>query len=370
MQWSAMKADVMSATECRCEPPGGIQGVEKRIDVVCDRVTSPLPEEYDVMTAEQTRPDVAVAEFRMPATGAPSLGERLRAGRAMRDWSSAEVAAQLRLPLHVVERLERDDYAGINDAVFLRGYLRSYASLVGVPVEEALDVAAAHSQVAPLVATGTISRSRYLFERYSASATYLTLTALIVVPAVWLAMHGGLRQDLARVTPLDPPAMLSQPLATTDHAASASDAPVTGSSMTTTAPIETAAPVVREQTPIVASMTPFQLVEVPRPAEAPAEPVSAGAGEGAHTLVLRLTQPSWVEVSTVDGRKLAYAMLPAGSVHEYRSDGTLNVSVGNTDGAQLHADGSAIDLTRFQRGNVAHFKVFGDAGVAGERAQP
>src|SRR4029077_16302842 len=54
-------------------------------------------------------------------------------------------------------------------------------------------------------ATGKVSRSRYLFDRYSVSATYLILTALIVVPAVWLATHGGLEQNLAHTTPLDNP---------------------------------------------------------------------------------------------------------------------------------------------------------------------
>jgi len=311
----------------------------------------------------------------MPSTGEPSLGERLAAARQAHGWSSTEVATQLRLPLHVIERLERNDYAGINDAVFLRGYLRSYATLVGLPVEQALGVADAHSQVAPLVATGTISRSRYLFERYSASATYLTLTALIVVPAVWLATHGGLRQDLARVTPLDPPAMRSVPAPLPDSAAAGAGTEAGGSTaLLAMSPTDAAGTITltpREQTPIVASMTPFQLTEPSRQPEPPAvETATAQAGEGAHRLVLRLAEPSWVEVSTADGRKLEYAMLAAGSVHEYRSDGVLNISVGNTGGAQLHADGNAIDLSRFQRGNVAHLRLFADGSAVAERGQP
>ncbi|KAB2900622.1 MAG: helix-turn-helix domain-containing protein [Dokdonella sp.] len=320
---------------------------------------------------QPTHDDAAVTEFRMPATGQSSLGERLRAAREARAWGAADVAGQLRLPQHLVERLERDDYAGINDAVFLRGYLRSYAALVGVPVEDALRVADANSQVAPLVATGTISRSRYLFERYSASATYLTLTALIVVPAVWLATHGGLRQDFTRITPLDPPAPLAAPATSGAFVADSTHGHGhLGSAPATAASDEAgSAAVTALQEPIVASMTPFQLIEAPRLPEAPAV-APATASAGAHVLVLRLAEPSWVEVSAADGRKLEYAMLPAGSVHEYRSDGVLNLSLGNSGGVQVHADGNEIDLAQFRRGNVAHLKLFGSAAALAERAQP
>ncbi len=116
-----------------------------------------------------------------------------------------EVAQRLKLPLRLIAQLEGDDYAGIDQGVYLRGYLSSYARIVGIPTVAAETVASANVRTAPLVATGQMSRSRYLIDRYSVSATYLILTALIVVPAVWLATHGGLEQNLARTTSLDSP---------------------------------------------------------------------------------------------------------------------------------------------------------------------
>ena len=49
-------------------------------------------------------------------------------------WTSA---TRLKLPAQLIARLEGDDYAGLTEGVFLRGYLGSYARLVGVPVEQA-----------------------------------------------------------------------------------------------------------------------------------------------------------------------------------------------------------------------------------------
>ena len=48
----------------------------------------------------------------------------------------------------------------------------------------------------------------------------------------------------------------------------------------------------------------------------------------------------------------------------------MSVRVGNAQGAELRADGSVVDLAPFQRGNVAHLKLFGDNGPSAERPQP
>lgn len=301
------------------------------------------------------------------------LGQRLRAARETRNWSHADVANRLKLPLKLIERLECDDYEGLTDGVFLRGYLRSYARLVGVSVEQATSVAAAHTHTAPLIATGTISRSRYLFDRYSVSATYLVLTAIIVVPAVWLATHGGLEQNLARTTPLDAPANIvsipvREPVPHLD-ATSSADNTSTGSAVATLVAGTAAPDISADPPPVIASMTPFAVAQTPAAAPAPPEPAPAAnaVGSGAHVLSLKLSQQSWVEISTADGRKLEYSMLAAGSEHSYRSDGQLSVRLGNSQGAQLRTDGAAIDLTPFQRGNVAHVRVFGEAGASVSR---
>jgi cytoskeleton protein RodZ len=295
------------------------------------------------------------------------LGQRLRAAREQHGWSAADVSARLKLPVRLISRLESDDYAGLTEGVFLQGYLASYSRLVGVPVEEATRIAAQHTHDAPLVATGTISRSRYLFDRYSVSATYLILTAIIVVPAVWLATHGGLEQNLARTTPLDPPANIA--------AAPAHDAAPAGTAETSADAVAAATPSESqqstqslplpqvEQSPVIASMTPFPASPA-APTPAPAESAQAAVGSGAHTLQLKLSEQSWVEITAADGRKLEYGMLAGGSERSYRSDGPVSVRLGNAQGAQVRSDGSLIDLAPFQRGNVAHVKLFGETGAS------
>ena len=303
---------------------------------------------------------------------AGTLGQRLRAAREDKELSRADIAQRLRLPLRLIARLEDDDYQGMDEGVYLRGYLSSYARLVGVPTVIAESAAAAHTRVAPLVATGKVSRSRYLIDRYSVSATYLILTGLIVVPAVWLATHGGLEQNLARTTSLDSPTSIAVPpitqlpvSAVDGDDAGQNPAPVdqpASSSTDAATTVAAAEPPKQEQMPVVASMTPFATTQ-PSATPAPAQPASAGA----HSLALKLIAASWVEITAADGSKLEYGLLPAGAERSYASNGPLSVRLGNAEGAELSVDGKAIDLAPFRRANVARLRLFDGDGVQAPR---
>ena len=323
----------------------------------------------DLLPHDETPKQAAEA-----GTPGGALGHRLRTAREAMGLTRAETATKLRLPLRVLARLEDDDYQGMDESVYLRGYLSSYARLVGVPVVVAENAAAAHARVVPLVATGTVSRSRYLFDRYSVSATYLILTGLIVVPAVWLATHGGLEQNLARTTSLDSPTSISVPPiaqngatdagdtssnATTDEQGSSTAADAT----TTVAAVE---PPKQEQMPVVASMTPFSAQP---PAAAPTPEVAAPAKTGAHTLTLKIKSASWVEIVDADGTKLESGILPAGAERSYSSDRQLSVRLGNAEGAEVGVDGKPVDLAPFRRANVARLRVFGPEGAEAPRSE-
>ena len=113
-------------------------------------------------------------------------------------------------------------------------------------------------------------------------------------------------------------------------------------------------------------MAPFASAPATPPQATPANPstpVATEVGSGTHTLILTLNEQSWVEITAADGRKLEYGMLAAHSEHSYRADGPISVKLGNAQGAQVRADGAVIDLTPYQRSNVASIKVFTAAGA-------
>lgn len=294
------------------------------------------------------------------------LGPRLRAAREARGLDVGTCAHTLRLPTRVLMQIEANAYEGIDYHVYLGSYLSKYARYLGIDENE---VKAELERIKPsqptLVATGGISHSRYLLENYARAATYVVLTAAIVVPTIWLGVRGTLDRDVSHLAPLDaaPVAQIDAPAPASTAAnsmASASGAQASGPMATSPAatPAVQAAEPAQDQQPLMASMTPFPNLGGDSHAAQPAAPVASDAvGTGSHSISLSIPQASWVEVTTKDGSRLEYGLLPAGSAKTYHSDQPLEVRIGNASGAQVMLDGQPMALDAYRRSNVAHFRV-------------
>jgi len=283
-----------------------------------------------------------------------SFGSRLHAAREARGWDLEACAHALKLPARVLRQLERDQYDGIDSKIYLGSYIGKYGRHLGI------DDAAIQAEVnrirqiePPLVATGGISHSRFLFDRYATAATYVVLTAVIVVPMIWLGVRGTLDRDLSHLAPLD-----AAPVAQVDTPA-AKDAANHDLAVASTAPATTPKvllpPAQDQDQPLMASMAAFPSLESASLSPLKAAPVDAGTG--GHSLTLKLDAASWVEVTGSDGSRLEYGLLPAGSSKTYRSDQPLEVRIGNASAAQVSIDGQSMQLDDFRRANVAHFRM-------------
>jgi len=294
-----------------------------------------------------------------------SFGSRLHAAREAQGMDLEACAHVLKLPARVLRQLERDQYDGIDSKIYLASYIRKYGRHLGIneaSIQVELDRI---KQIeTPLVATGGISHSRFLLDRYATAATYVVLTAVIVVPMIWLGVRGTLDRDLSHLAPLDaaPVAQLETPAT---HAAAAD---THASSPAPQVVPSKATPPQGQDQPLLASMAPFPNLE--SASLSPTKPVvpAADSGAGDHSLSLSLTAASWVEVTQADGTRLEYGLLSAGSSKTYRSDQPLDVRIGNASGAQVSIDGKSIGLDDFRRANVARFRMQmqdGKASAAG-----
>ena len=77
-------------------------------------------------------PNIAAAAPIQPVEVSVTSGALLKQRRREKDLTVQEVAVQLRLDPRVIQALEADDYAGFAADTYIRGYLRSYAKLVGL----------------------------------------------------------------------------------------------------------------------------------------------------------------------------------------------------------------------------------------------
>lgn len=295
-----------------------------------------------------------------------SFGSRLHAAREARGLDLETCANTLKLPARVLRKLERDQYDGIDSKVYLVSYISKYGRYLGI--DEAslqLEIDRLRQIEAPLVATGGISHSRFLLDRYATAATYVVLTLAIAVPTVWFGVRSTLDRDLSHLAPLD-----AAPVAQSDSSTSGGTGEVIDRQKDKMAPQKpsNAIPVADQNQPLMASMAPFPNMRGDAvPAAEPAAPAT-DSSVGSHALSLSLTAASWVEVTEADGTRLEYGLLPAGSNKTYHSDQPLDVRIGNVDGATISIDGQRQELDGFRHANVAHFRMQlqdGKASAAG-----
>lgn len=355
--------DAVTPAEMNTQQSGSNE--EERYEALDPRSSQSAPDHDHVLPTEAAAPaddriaeDVpneptgTASEMRIePVEMSESLGQRMRAAREARGLTREEAASRTKMRIAIIDALERDEFDRIGHGVYLRGYLSKYLGLVGLPLVLADRVLERHADLPPLVTSGTISRPRYLFERYSGSALYVVLTGVIIVPAVLLAMRAGFDSNLVRVAPLD----ATESTQSITH----SELPLSASPTSTPTDASVAAQNAKtaaEDRPLAASMTPFPpteaaAVETPKPVDDSVVP------PGQHSLKITFAEASWVDVTTADGHKLEQGIVPAGSTRAYHSEQTLDAHLGNVNGTTVEVDGKVQDLTAFRHSNVAHFKL-------------
>lgn len=282
-----------------------------------------------------------------------AFGSRLRAAREARGLDLETCAHALKLPLRILRKLEQGEHDGIDSRVYLASYIGKYGRHLGIDDATIQAELARIRQVEPpLVATGGISHSRFLLDRYATAATYVVLTLVIAVPTIWFGVRSTLDRDLSHLTPLD-----ASPVAQQDAQAAAPGRPDAQSSTATAATAPAAQPA-QDQQPLLASMAPFPNLgdDALQPPKVAAPAVAADAA-GGHSLSLSLSAASWVEVVGQDGTRLEYGLLPAGTSKTWHSEQPLDVRIGNVVGAQVSIDGQAVALDGFRHANVAHFRM-------------
>ena len=255
----------------------------------------------------------------------------------------------------MLRKLERDQHDGIDSKIYLGSYITKYGRYLGINATSIqVEVDRIRQIEAPLVASGGISHSRFLLDRYATAATYVVLTVVIAVPTVWFGVRSTLDRDISHLAPLD-----AAPVAQQD-APGNSGRTVAGShaSQAQASSPPVAATVAVADQPLMASMAPFPNLSGDNSLVLPKPPVAAAdSGRGGHSLDLTLTAASWVEVIQADGSRLEYGLLPAGSHKTYHSDQPLDVRIGNVSGAQVQIDGQPVGLDDFRHANVAHFRM-------------
>ncbi len=116
-----------------------------------------------------------------------TIGTQLRAARKQCNLGVEQVARELHLDRAIIEALEDDNQAALPAAIFVQGYVRSYARLVGLQADELLRSYDEQAlQPPPLSVIGSsrrVPRYRLFTTRQLRNVVLVILAAILV----WMA---------------------------------------------------------------------------------------------------------------------------------------------------------------------------------------
>jgi cytoskeleton protein RodZ len=275
---------------------------------------------------------------------ADPLGLQLKHAREKAGLKMTDVSAQLKLPVQVVDALEREDWNKLGAAVYVRSYLSSYLKFLGLPVQLASEVQLSNTQSHPAVKILTAQSARRSIDSTWMKFASLGLTVAIVALLIMLAMHFQKPRGDNQVMPLD---VQNSELPRETVATSITEP--TNTAVTAAAPNSIASTdAANASTPVMASMTPI-----------------ASSTTNANTgWTLTMKGDSWIEIMGANGKRIDSGLISAGEQKQYALADVASMKIGNADTVELRRNGQVVDIATFNVDNVARFNVAADGTLS------
>lgn len=312
-----------------------------------------------------------------------SPGARLRKERQSQGLDQARIAAQLHLNESMIEALEGDDFNTLPGTVFVQGYLRNYARLLGVPEKEILD---SYQRLCPepdegclnSTASGSVTREVRSSHGVVQLVTWSIVIGLIVLLFIW--WQGRLDWQAESMLEVPPDEVMLQeqvmqdevlldrmPTLTLPAAEKATASQLEGRVEETQSEVEA---VMEQATLSGAEAPPLEEPELPvSVAEIPLPTVEAGSlsqpvaetqqeAQPVRELEFEFTERCWTEVRDASGKAQIIGEMRAGARRTLDASlGPFRIVLGNAAGAKLSLDGEPFDLAPYTSGGVARFTL-------------
>jgi cytoskeleton protein RodZ len=326
-------------------------------------------------------------------------GKQLHDARVQVRLSREQVAEMLHLSPQQIRALESNDFKSLPGSTYVRGYLRSYAQLLGLPVDEIV------GSYARLNGTFRSARLNALVPEPQVTtrdgsvkfATFLVVTVLIVLAVVWWqgrdyrllsdgpvggvsianGANDGASPGPARTSDLGTLPVASGPElgpAPTASALPAVPPPATGTAGDMNGRnLPASEPDAASGSTTTSGAAFIEPGRGPGSTQAwagreanPAETVDESTGSGVASppvaanqarLVLTTREEVWVDVRDARDNRLVYKLLPEGRKMTVFGTPPLKVFLGNPGGITVEYNGKNIDTRQFQRGRVARFTL-------------
>ena len=275
-------------------------------------------------------------------------GERLSDARAERDIPLHEIAKELHLDEYKVRALEQNNFEVLGAPVFVKGYLRKYAALVGIPVD---DILADYFRMNTSASEPLVIPHRAPPPREISPGPWLggIMAVAVAAAAGWWWVSSG--PEWAGDE--------SEPAALAPFAESREAQPPGESQPETNQAQATPQPPAEDVEP----ETPEPVADEPsRQDLAQIQPAGESnlPNEGEVELRVTFNGDCWTEVTDATGDRLYFGLGLAGRSVTVSGEAPLQVLLGNSANASLEVNGSIYAIPRSaRRGDTARLTIAG-----------
>ncbi|HHQ4593429.1 TPA: cytoskeleton protein RodZ [Aeromonas veronii] len=320
------------------------------------------------MTIEQPH------DFQQDDSQAAGPGQLLRNAREQLGWTREQVASRIHLRLTLIAAIESDTYDKHTSHTFIRGYLRTYAKLVGIPEETIL---AAYDKLGLTPPDNIDMQSFSRRSRQQANdnrlkvVTWLVILVLIALSVAWWW------QSTSRRSAGD------EALAATEMSATSStpaEPAITPPDAINTAPVEGAANA-PAATDVIAPAVVSDATATLAPASAGVAPTDVSAAVGTATdaavsgtngteseeavvdpatapqLKMSFTADCWLDVKDANGKTLFSGLKKANDELVLEGAEPLKFIIGAPMAVKLDYKGQSFDMSRYNNGRTARFSL-------------
>ena len=270
----------------------------------------------------------------------PSPGSLLSKGRIENNWSVSAVAHALCLSSEQLKALEDDNYAHLPGETYTLGYLRNYAKLLGINIEDAITTHKKH-----LTNSNQTPRSQRLRLAYGTELSnrhfgiLFTLLSMVFLLGVWYWQ-----------TP-SPDFLLNQNWQTVEtskqNAATDASADQDAASLSTETESSIALPkenFSEEKNLLLSSQTLIQSQAVER-------------AVSDNQIAFVMGKESWLEVRDDDGKRLIHRTVARGQNLTLEGKPPFTVFIGTADGVAVQYRGKPVSFAANNGGLFARFTV-------------
>lgn len=292
-------------------------------------------------------------------------GQLLRNAREQLGWTREQVASRIHLRLTLIAAIESDTYDKHTSHTFIRGYLRTYAKLVGIPEETIL---AAYDKLGLTPPDNIDMQSFSRRSRQQANdsrlkvVTWLVILVLIALSVAWwwqsTARRSAGDEALAATemgtagnTPgetVTPAVDVADPVMPAASEAMATTAEPTVSGAAATAPLVEASSAAVETT---ASASVATLPAADAGDDAPADAAKVPQ------LKMSFTADCWLDVKDANGKTLFSGLKKANDQLVLEGPEPLKFIIGAPMAVNIEYQGKSIDMSRYNNGRTARLSL-------------